>query len=674
MVVGSAVEGRCGAHIFQIVPDRIGHGGSDDAPEKTGGGGEGRGTAAPPAPPEVEALGRLALLRAVLRRAAEGGAAGSAAREGEAIERGLAVCEDLLFRTLPLCQPYLTDAAAGGDGNVNGASLGPQVLHDVLLHVSDLTLRSEAREVRSEATASAGAGRGGPPPALPPLSRTQTMLLRWLVPSDADAPQPVRQRQRQRPPSPSPPPLLLPPMGREMAVAAAHLHLLRLAGLGGGLQGEGSPSPSHWQASSRRMVAGVCQLLIDPRTGEEGRQSAAALLLRLLTNGSPLRAVAVSCFRGALAELRTSSLGRPRRGRKRMRSEGPVGRTIFYLARNWSPPDVASVGSVLREVSLCKDQNSAERQDLSRLVGKLDPSSTCKRPGSTVLVMYYLSGCVDRGEEPVDIDLDKAHSKAVYIIVDLLKDAESCGHSAVPALAHFVEAFMVKRRQAYPSRHLMRLFTSFSGVVQIPGEGTPTRHSPSVLLSIAAVLSEVGVAVPPDCPSDVMKLISSTFQGLFQSKEWPLFAATMTALEMFVSTIHSNHQSVLPHCLTPASKPLLQSRLNGSVYDLHGKTTSGWQMPQRAIWFQQMSAQSRRRRRRMHGRADWTIETSSTAWSLSRDGEVGAIVIFPHGSCISPSAALLSRNEDSKFAVKKLGLVTRISADTGGTECGLQID
>ena len=55
------------------------------------------------------------------------------------------------------------------------------------------------------------------------------------------------------------------------------------------------------------------------------------------------------------------------------------------------------------------------------------------------------------------------------------------------------------------------------------------------------------------------------FRTLFGLDKWAVTSMTMTSLVRFASKLPSSHQTILPSCLSPGVKGLLQCRLKGTV-------------------------------------------------------------------------------------------------------------
>jgi len=607
------------------------------------------------------ALGKLFLLRVVLHKFRSSSTATGDSKgldNSWNIEASLSICEDVLFVSLPLCHSLLNPVDAND-------SFGPSALLDVVDLIADCTLRSElcCDSSLDESMPSR-------------TDQTHMMLVRWLIPSNTECGRGGGMY------------LNLHPLSREMVICVIHLHILRLCALAS-VTGRGSVDPSSYVfVSASQLISLLCSILIDPRTAAEARENVAAVLTRLL--GGSLKDVAVEFARNetvcsfvdAMNVLASRGLQGDienfrKAGRKRPRKESKaMGSNLFYLARHWSAQELDAVGSVLLAASghalFWKEINDDMKTNIQQVCEKVSVSVVGKRPGSIGLIIHLLH--VGGGASQLQtlcIDVSKFHSKVIQLLSAVLKDKHSKVNNAVPSLLRFVQSYMKSRKQSYPCHELGILAASLQNVAQQSvSEGVFPVY---IMHAIASLLSQVGSSISSDCPREVLKSISSTFFSLFQSNQWPLVAETMSSLEVFLTTMPKVHSAYIPQCLPSQFQTFISSRMQENIFDIEKMTTLTME-ELRCRRLEEDSVLlylSRARRRKLYTRTDLMIEINSTAVTLSKDGEVGAILIIPRGSSLSVDNIL---SDTSGLIPNKLGLISHAVSARDGSSSALQIE
>jgi len=636
--------------------------------------------------PTSLALGKLFLLRSLLRKlrsfpSEDGGRTDSAAASREAnMEATLSISEDLLFFTLSLCHSCL-DSIDPND------SYGPSILLDVVDLVADCTLRSELRGNGSNDPSASTASHLRPqdgsiaPPSF--ANQTHMLLARWLLPSKNDC----AGRGGMY--------LSLHPLSRELIVSVVHLHTLRLCAMASEV-GRGPSNQcvsSNFEASSRRLISLLCQVLLNPRTVPEGRSNISAVLLRFLSSSSDdaatfVRNETMRSFTDVINERGGSSRSgeaggsvqqRRKAGRKRRRKEieGVSDDGPFHWARHWSAQDVAAVGPVLSAVSaqgiFWETASDAVKTSIQKLCQNMSASKARRRPGLVGLLAHCLAGGLAHGGGSiVGIDVNNFHTKAIQVLSEISKGSDNEVKAVVPALLCFVENYMKLRKQTYPASELGSLVQSCSSLVDSSTSGIgglQACYSVHLAHAVASLLSVLGSCIAPNCPPPLLTTIKSTFQVLFQSNEWPLIAETMTSLEEFVTTIPEEHCSIVPLCYPQHLQEMLGCRMQGNFFDLQNMESLDSEDIQLLVGATAHTL-SRARRRNVYARSDLSIGVDSTAVTVTRNGKVEAMLIIPQGSSFSMGD--LSFN--GGFVVNQLGTITHAITARDGSSCALQVE
>ena len=628
--------------------------------------------------PTSLALGKLFLLRALLRklRSSASEESCSANNVSNVVSKEanrdatLSISEDLLFFTLPLCHTSI-------DSFDSNDSVGPSILLDVVDLVADCTLRNELRidDAKNSLATTAASSRPYDDRNAHPSVANQTHLLlaRWLVPSKKEC----ANRGEMY--------LSLHPLSREMAISVVHLHTLRLCAMASetGRGPLNQYNSSNTEASSRHLIYLLCQVLIDPRTVAEGRSNVSAVLLRLLSSSSDYsttfaRNESIRCFIDAMnASMQGGNLGEPgtqqprKAGRKRRRKEIKQSHAdgLFYLARHWSAQDIAAVGSVLSIVSaqptFWEEASDTVKASIQKLCHRMSESRARRRPGSMGLVSHCLAGGLIHGS-PINIDINEFHSKIIQVISKVsTNDSDMDADAAVPAMLCFVEKYMNFRKQSYPAKELETL--SKACLAFVGGSGPSGGRNVYITHAVASLLSPIGGSISAHCPIPVLKTIASTFHSLFKSNEWPLIAATMSSLLDFLQTVNKAHSSILRQFFPQHLQPMMQSRMQGDIFDLQSMSS----LNANEIQFAGESELnlSRARRRKAYVRSDLSFTDKSTAVTITKDGTIGAILIIPQGSSFTMSDIDLSGG----FVPNQLGTITHAFATNDGSSCNMQI-
>ena len=278
------------------------------------------------------------------------------------------------------------------------------------------------------------------------------------------------------------------------------------------------------------------------------------------------------------------------------------------------------------------------------------------------LISHCLAGGLIHGS-PLNIDINKFHSKIIQVISEVSSnDSDTDADAAVPAMLCFVENYMKLRKQSYPDRELETLSNACLAFVRASGG-----RNVYVTHAVASLLSPIGGSVSANCPIPVLKTIASTFHALFQSNEWPLMAATMSSLLDFLQTVNKAHSSILTQFFPQRLQPMMQSRMQGRIFDLQGMR----RLNANELHFagEAQLNLSRARRRKVYARSDLSFTDNSTAVTITRDGKIGAILIIPQGSSFAMSDLALSGG----FVPNQLGTITHAFATNDGSSCALQV-